>query len=73
MDEHEEGAADMHHVRGAEELPRAHLSPRPEVLVENGERGALRWRLRNLSPYRWDLRVRGHAAYEAEVNELHGR
>ena len=33
VDEHEEGAADMHHVYGTEELPPAHLSPRPEVLV----------------------------------------
>ena len=29
VDEHEEGAADMHHVCSAEELPPAHLSPRP--------------------------------------------
>ena len=55
------------------ELPPAHLSPRPEVLVEDGEGGALRRRLHNLSPDRGDLSVRGHAAYKAEVEELYGR
>ena len=62
VDEHEQGAADMHHVRSAEELLPAYLSPRPEVLVEDGEGGALRRRLHNLSLYWTDLRIRGHAA-----------
>ena len=34
------GAAEMHHVRGAEELPPAHLSPRPEVYWLRIEREA---------------------------------